>query len=73
MGLEIKNRKIHIIHNENEEPDEFFNVSSLTIPFSLIFKKNSSKDIYSGEEIIPFEEKLLEFRQILINEFLVDD
>jgi len=72
MGLELINSKIHIHDNEFKISKEVLDISNLAIPFSVIFKRKISPDIYSGEEIIPFKEKISEFQQILINEFLME-
>jgi hypothetical protein len=37
-----------------------------------MFLKSFTPDIYTGEENISFEEKDIEFKEILINEFLMD-
>ncbi len=71
MGLEVINSKIQIINNDIDVFKESFNISDLIIPFSVIFKKEISPDIYSGEESIPFKEKVSEFQQILVSEFLM--
>ena len=50
-------------------PEEFIDISTLVIPFSTIFEKFTPSDIYTGNEIIPFEKKDPEFKLILIYEF----
>jgi hypothetical protein len=50
---------------------DFIHISNLIIPFSIIFRKDVPLDIYSGNELIPFEEKDPIFKQILKNEFVV--
>jgi len=72
MGLELIDSKIHFNDNELKISEKFLDISNLAIPFSIMFKKNSKPDIYSGEEIIPFKDKISEFQQILINEFIMD-
>lgn len=72
MGLEVINSKIQINNNEIDVFEEFLNVSNLIIPFSIIFKKDIPPDIYSGKETIPFKEKVSEFQQILMSEFLFE-
>ncbi len=72
MGLEVLNKKIQIGRNEIDCPSDFLNISNLIIPFSLIFRKNSLPDIYSGEECITFEERDSKFQKILISEFLFE-
>jgi len=71
MGLEIINSKIQIISNEINVFEESLDVSNLIIPFSIIFKKVTPPDIYTGKEMIPFKERILEFQQILMSEFLM--
>ncbi|MFW9970904.1 MAG: hypothetical protein ACFFDF_11965 [Candidatus Odinarchaeota archaeon] len=44
-------------------------ISKIVIPFSRLFKKYDSADIYSGTEKIPFKERDPEFRNILQQEF----
>lgn len=43
--------------------------SEVVIPFSKMFKSYKPRDIYSGNERIPFKEKKQEFRMILKQEF----
>jgi len=74
LSIKIIDKKIKIINidEELEIIENFPDISNLIIPFSVAFKKVTSPDIYNGEEIIPFKEKDLEFKQILIHEFLSD-
>lgn len=51
--------------------EEFPDISRLIVPFSVAFKRYSPPDIYDGKELIPFKEKDLQFKEILINEFLI--
>jgi len=44
-------------------------ISQLVIPFSIAFKSFKLKDIYSGNERIPFKEREPEFIMILRQEF----
>ncbi len=71
MGLEPLNIKIYEVIDEISVHEDFSNISDLIIPFSIIFKKDCSSDIYTGEEDIPFRKKNSEFKQILISEFLI--
>ena len=48
---------------------ERIDISQLVIPFFKIFKSHKPKDIYSGNEVIPFKERELEFKMILRQEF----
>ncbi len=70
MGLEVLNKKIQIGGAKLDGSDSFLNISNLTIPFSIIFSKNTNPDIYSGEESIGFKERDSKFQQILISEFI---
>ena len=72
MGLEVINSKNQIENNENDLFEEVLNVANLIIPFSIIFKEDFPPDIYSGKETIPFKERIPEFQQILIYEFLFE-
>jgi hypothetical protein len=47
-----------------------FELSHAFTPYSQFFKINEIKDIYSGDEDIPFESKDPEFQNILRKEFL---
>ncbi|MFX1500060.1 MAG: hypothetical protein ACFFDH_03750 [Promethearchaeota archaeon] len=49
---------------------ESYNISELIIPFSQLFKKHKSMEIYSGKERIPFKERDPEYKKILQQEFL---
>jgi len=46
-----------------------FDYSKIVTPFSKIFKSYKPKDIYSGNENIPFKERDSEFKLILRHEF----
>lgn len=50
-------------------PEEFFDITTLVIPFSSIFEKTLPSDIYNGNEVIPFEKRHPKFKLILISEF----
>ena len=72
MSLEIIEKKnpvlkedIYIVPN-----DDFFDLSCAIIPFSNLFQKSSSLDVYAGMENIPFEEREPEYKKILLTEFL---
>jgi hypothetical protein len=43
--------------------------SKIVIPFSTVFKSIKSRDIYSGNEKIPFKERDQGFKMILKHEF----
>ena len=48
-------------------PAERFDIKDCIIPFSLFYPKPIY--IYSGEEKIPFKDRLPEYRAILLQEF----
>ena len=50
-------------------PDTDIDYSEIVIPFSKLFNSYKPRDIYSGNERIPFREKKREFRLILKHEF----
>jgi hypothetical protein len=72
LSLKVEYKKIIEIDQEIEEINIFQDISQLIIPFSVAFKINHAPDIYNGEELIPFRDKNLKFKEILINEFLND-
>ena len=71
MSLELISKEINNIVKRKQinTPEEFIDISTLAIPFSKIFEKLTPSDIYTGNEIIPFEKKDPEFKLILIYEF----
>lgn len=71
-SLKVSDKKITDVEQEVEDLEKFPDISSLIIPFSVAFRKFNPPDIYNGEELIPFDDKDLEFKEILINEFLTD-
>ena len=72
MSLKIQNKKIEELIQEIEVVENFPDISKFIIPFSVAFKKFSPPDIYNGEELIPFEEKESEYKEIFIHEFLAE-
>ena len=63
-----------IYHENTEDIDENIKVlnvdySKIVIPFSKVLKSYKPRDIYSGNEKIPFKEREQEFRMILKHEF----
>ena len=71
MSLEFTD-KIGLIISENsnnEKKDNFVFYEKLSVPFSSLIKKQRPKDIYSGEETIPFEKRDPLFKSILRKEF----
>ncbi|MBA7547724.1 hypothetical protein ES705_40160 [subsurface metagenome] len=71
LSLKILDKKMVDLEQEFEVVEKF-RISRLIIPFSVAFKKFNPPDIYNGEELIPFEEKDLEFKEIFIHEFLTE-
>ncbi|MEE9379700.1 MAG: hypothetical protein V3V33_16870 [Candidatus Lokiarchaeia archaeon] len=61
--------KFHYENLYEEQSDENFNISEIVIPFSRLFKRFESSDIYSGVERIPFKERDSEYKMILRQEF----
>ncbi|MHA1509399.1 MAG: hypothetical protein ACTSO6_11925 [Promethearchaeota archaeon] len=71
MSLEIIEKKnpvvkeqIYIVPN-----DDFFDLSCAIVPFSDLLQKIPRLDVYTGMENIPFEERDLEYKNILLTEF----
>ncbi|MBY8990719.1 MAG: hypothetical protein KGD58_08205 [Candidatus Lokiarchaeota archaeon] len=50
-------------------PDTDIDYSEIVIPFSQMFNSYKPRDIYSGNERIPFKERKHEFKTILRREF----
>ena len=71
MSIVISNNEVQEIEPEVEISEKNLNISNLAIPFSIVFKRNFSPDIYNGEENIAFNDKDIEFKEILINEFSI--
>jgi len=65
---------LNSIHVKNHSLFEFevdlFELSHAFTPYSEFFKTNKVADIYSGDEDIHFESSDLEFKQIMLREFL---
>ncbi|MFX1376965.1 MAG: hypothetical protein ACFFA0_14260 [Promethearchaeota archaeon] len=72
MSLKILDKEIVYANQETEVVENFPDISELIIPFSVAFKNFSPPDIYNGDELIPFQEKDLEFKEILVYEFLTE-
>ncbi len=72
MGLEVENKNYYEFFDEINVQEETSNIAYIIIPFSILFKKSHSPDIYTGKENILFQEKDTEFQQILVNEFLIN-
>ena len=72
MSLKILEKKTEDLEPEIEIGENFPDISKLIIPFSVAFKSFGPPDIYNGEELIPFEEKEIEYKEILIHEFLTE-
>ncbi|MFX1477353.1 MAG: hypothetical protein ACFFCI_04405 [Promethearchaeota archaeon] len=73
MSSKTINKNIVEIEDEDELEEIFLDISKLVIPFSVIFNISHEPDIYTGTELIPFEQKESEFKEILICEFLTED
>jgi hypothetical protein len=69
LSLEIIEKKPSILKDKINDED-YFNYSNVVIPFSDFFHKIEFLDVYSGGENIPFEERDLEYKKILLTEFL---
>ncbi len=67
--MEIVDSVYDQCQHRNERTNLTYKVSELVIPFSKVFKSYKQKDIYSGNEIIPFREREPEFKMILSQEF----
>jgi len=61
----ISKENIYIVPN-----DDFFDLTCAVIPFSELFQKSPRSDVYTGMENIRFEERDLEYKKILLTEFL---
>lgn len=72
MSLRIIEKKSEEFTPDIEISEQFPDISKLIIPFSVAFKSFGPPDIYNGEELIPFEEKEIEYKEILIHEFLTE-
>ncbi|MHA2008365.1 MAG: hypothetical protein ACXABO_04020 [Promethearchaeota archaeon] len=48
-----------------------FDISSAVIPYSKMLSNHNTSDIYSGKEKIPFNERILEYKRILQQEFAI--
>ncbi|MFX1426311.1 MAG: hypothetical protein ACFFBE_07650 [Promethearchaeota archaeon] len=76
MSLEKLERKYQAIIENSYESSEInlserdSGYSQLIIPFSKIFKSCQPRDIYSGNEKIPFNKKHSHYKMILKAEFL---
>ncbi len=51
------------------ETVEHLDLSLIIIPFSRLFKKYKTSDIYSGAEKIPFKERNSDYKSLLKQEF----
>ena len=72
LSLKVLDNKMVDAEQEIEVVEKFPDISRLIIPFSVAFKKLNPPDIYKGEELIPFQEKDLDFKEIFIHEFLTE-
>jgi len=69
LSVKKKTNKKIILDPESKINENSFDISSLIIPFSALFNENASPDIYTGEELIPFRKRDMEFKEILLHEF----
>ena len=72
MSSKIVKENIANIEQEFEFIEKFLDISCLIIPFSDAFDNYKPPDIYNREELVPFEERDSTFKEILINEFIID-
>lgn len=72
LSLKVLGKKMVDVEQEFEVVEIFPDISRLVVPFSVAFKKFNPPDIYNGEELIPFQEKDLDFKEIFIQEFLTE-
>jgi len=70
LSSKNKANKTIILLPESDINENSFDISSFIIPFSAFFNENEFPDMYTGEELIPFKERDIEFKEILLNEFL---
>ncbi|MFW9872580.1 MAG: hypothetical protein ACFFG0_05705 [Candidatus Thorarchaeota archaeon] len=73
MSSKTVNKNIVEIEDEDDLKEIFPDISKLIIPFSVVFNISHEPDIYTGTELIPFEQKDSEFKEILICEFLSEE
>ena len=71
VSIGILDKKFQELNPELEVYEDGLKLMNLSIPFSMVFKKNHTPDIYNGEEIISFDNRDIEFKEILMNEFLI--
>ena len=57
-------------HSLFEFEVDLFELSHAFTPYSEFFKTNEAADIYSGDEDIHFESRDVEYKQIMLREFL---
>lgn len=69
LSVKKKANKIIVLEPESNINENLFEISSLIIPFSVLFNENVSPDIYTGEELIPFRKRDVKFKEILLHEF----
>jgi hypothetical protein len=71
----VSSGKMETIFHEDLEKllesdlDRDVDISQLVIPFSKMFKSYKPRDVYSGNENIPFKERETEFKMIFRQEF----
>jgi len=69
MSIEIIEKEPPVL-KEKINNEDYFNYSSVVIPFSDVFHKIELLDVYSGAENIPFKKRASEYKKILLAEFL---
>jgi hypothetical protein len=62
---------MHAIFQPTEQP-RFPEMSQILTPFSELSENKETRYIYVGSEKIPFKERLPEYQEILIHEFLMN-
>ena len=72
MSIGIFDKKYQEIKPDLQIFEDSHILTNLSIPFSIMFKKNRTPDIYNGEEIISFDNRDVKFKKILLNEFLIN-
>ena len=65
MSSKVSGRKIHNNYIMLE-----LELSEVIVSFKELFSNIEAVDIYSGKEEIPFQEKHIEFKQIMVSEFI---
>jgi hypothetical protein len=64
-------KTIQSIFQPFEQP-QFPDLSTLLTPFKNLNENGKPQFLYGGTEVIPFKERLPEFQEIFIHEFLTE-